>query len=135
MLIVNNNSSNEISMSLSENQYDISITGTTSTGYTMDLINETTNEIFSGITLTTTNSAYTSRYNQFTFVLTGLTSEDYSSTYVYLKDDGFYKYKCYYEASSERELIEQGFMKVVGVADIVTTIALTDEDDSDYFIL
>ena len=130
MLITNQNQSNVIVLTLTECLYDGISTGTT-TGYTMTLENEITSEVFSGITLTDTSS-YTERYNKFDLTLTGLTSEDYSSAKVYLKDLGFYKYKIYYNVDLTTTLIEEGFFKLVGDA-IVETYSYTNNDDDIYF--
>jgi len=131
MLIVKNNQSNIICMTLTECLNDVSISGTT-TGYTLTLENETTNEVFTGIILVD-ESQYTQRYNQFTITLTGLTSIDYSLTKIYLKDEGFYTYKVYYTADNLSELIEEGFMKVVGENEVIETISYTTNDDDNYF--
>ena len=128
MIIVTNNSSNTISMSLQ----DFTLTGSTSTGYTLNLQNEYTNETFTGITLTDLSS-YPERYSQFTFILTGLTSVDYTSTKVYLKDDGYYKYKVYYNTSDDSELLEEGYMLVLNTEDVIDTYSYTDNDLDDTF--
>ena len=131
MIIVNQLQSNILSLTLSEAIADVTITGTTS-GFTMDLENTNTRETFTGITLTDT-SIYTDRYNQFTLTLTGLTQQDYSNSIIYLKDNGYYMYQCYYNLDNLREEIEVGFFKVVGTTDVIDLYKYTDTDNDDTF--
>lgn len=111
MLIVNNNSGNTLCVTASEQIY---ITGTT--GYTLTLTNNTTLEVFSGITLTD-SSSYTDRYNLFNLTLTGSSLINYSQAKVYLQN-GFYDYEIY----NGTQLLENGFMKVMGPAQVTTYV-------------
>ncbi len=118
MLIVNQNAINTLCVTASEFLQDTT-TGGTNTGFTLKLINETTLITYSGITLTDTSN-YTDRYNIFTLTLTGKTFESYSSSTIYLPNNGFYTYYIYYNHSGISEIAEQGFFKVDGVNQITT---------------
>ncbi len=124
MIILNNNSTNIISLTLSECQYDV-VTGSTS-GYTMTLINDTTKEEFTNITLTDLSS-YPERYNQFTLELTTLPNIDYSNSKIYLKDSGMYTYYIYYNTTTST-LIEEGFCKV-NTSDLISEYQYDITDD------
>ena len=125
MLIVNQNQSNTIILTLSEDLANITFTGVTNY-FSLDLINEYTNQSFEDIILTDT-SLYTDRYNKFTLTLTGETSQDYSLAKIYLKDNGTYVYKAYFNADDNYQLIEQGFLKVIG-DDVISTISYENDN-------
>lgn len=129
MLIVSNNASNNITLTLSQDLSTITFTGITS-GFYMNLTNEMTNEKFEEIYLTNT-SLYTDRYDKFVLTLTGLTSVDYSLSKIYLKDNGYYWYEVYYYADENSELIENGFLKVIGDA-VIETIYYDSNDDNTF---
>ena len=134
MINVLNNQSNILALTLSEAINDVSISGSTvaTSGFTMSLENITTRQTFTGITLTDT-SDYTTRYNQFTLTLTGLTQQDYSTSKIYLKDNGYYMYQCYYNLDELSEEIEVGFFKVIGATDVIPVYKYTGTDNDDIF--
>lgn len=68
MLIVNQNQSNTIILTLTEDLSNITFTGVMNY-FSLDLINEYTNQSFEDIILTDT-SLYTDRYNKFILTLT-----------------------------------------------------------------
>lgn len=50
---------------------------------------------------------------------------------IYLKDNGTYVYKAYYNADDNYQLIEQGFLKVIG-DDVISTISYTENDNKTF---
>jgi len=120
MIICNQNQKNTIALTLSECLYDISTTGTT-TGFTLSLIDDTTLQQYTGITITNlSTSAQTDRFDSFYLYLTGSTAVNYSTSRVYLPNNGLYTYKVYYNVDTTSTLIEQGIMRVEG-SNIITT--------------
>ena len=124
MLIVNQNQSNYIILTLTE---DVTLTG--NTYFSLDLKNEYTNKEYNDIILTDL-SIYTDRYNKFVLTLTGETSQNYSLAKIYLKDNGTYWYKAYNNDGINKELLEEGFIKVVGTEDSKISFDEYDNDDS-----
>lgn len=122
MIICNQNAKNTIALTLSESQYDVSITGST-TGYTLTLVYDATNQSYSGITITNQSTGTTlERFDKFDLYLTGSTSVNYSTGRVYLPNSGQYTYYVYYNADAQTELIEQGYLRVDGSPIITTTV-------------
>jgi len=122
MISLNQNSSNTIALTLSEN-----ITGVTN--FYMTLKSDMSNYEISGITLTDT-SLYTDRYNLFELTITGLSSaQDLTGSTVYLSDTGYYQYKCY----NNTTLIETGKMLLIG-DDIITQSTYTTNDEPTFHI-
>lgn len=119
MFVLNNNTINEIVLTLTES---ITFSGTTNSGFTMDLKNLVSYYSITGITLADT-SLYTNRYNLFNITLSGQAYQDLSQAVIHLNDDGLYNYKCYYNCDEQgAQLLEQGLCIVTG---ITTTFGTT----------
>ena len=128
MLVVNQNSSNTIALTLKE-----STTLTGSTGYTMTLINDMSNISVSGITLTDTSS-YVDRYNLFTLTVTGdSAAQNLTGGTVYLSDTGYYHYNCYCSDGTSTQLVETGKLLLDG-ADIITQTTYVTNDNQSYYV-
>jgi len=123
MLIVNQNEENYIILTLTES---IKLTG--DTYFSLNLKNEYTNKEYNDIILEDL-SENTNRYNKFNLILTGETSIDYSSSKIYLKDNGFYYFKVYNNNDDESELLEEGFLKVIN--EIIEKLSYDENDDND----
>ncbi|MCK9417231.1 hypothetical protein M0Q97_11330 [Candidatus Dojkabacteria bacterium] len=123
MLIVNQNEENYIILTLTES---IKLTG--DTYFSLNLKNEYTNKEYNDIILEDL-SENTNRYNKFNLILTGETSIDYSSSKIYLKDNGFYYFKVYNNNDDESELLEEGFLKVIN--EIIEKLSYDKNDDND----
>ena len=128
MINLTQNSINNVILTLTES---IQLTGTTSSGFTMTLQNKTTDKILSGITLTDISS-YTNRYNEFNITLSGQSSEDISTSTLYLPENGFYFYSCHYTNSYDTEELENGLCNISGT--LLPDYVVVVDDTEDYSI-
>jgi hypothetical protein len=112
MIILEQNSGNTIAVTAT-----IDTTTTGGTWY-LKLISETTNQIYSGITLTDySTAAYRDRYNQFYITLTTKALENKTNAFIYLPQNGYYQYYIY-NGTTE---VERGLCLVQGEQQITTT--------------
>ncbi len=99
----------------------ITLSGDTSTGFTMIIENNMDNKI-TELDLTDT-SLFPDRYNEFDFDNSAITS----------LNEGLYDYGIYYTVEDDTELVEIGIMKIYSDEEIIPTYDYDDNDDDTYF--